>query len=166
MLTDLFFFLGTLYMIFEVTWILYVKEKSRDVIRYFELDALHKGLPKYEYSTEYKNLLNDNMTALWAALWVFMGIFTTQWVYFLVFILFEILLITPILIYFRKTNFEAYWRLNLINSVIGFLFSIFVIINHFHLHIYLHKSTPNEKVLNHPNTRTDGVYRDKSSVRL
>jgi len=66
-------------------------------------------------------------------LWSFVGLFTGQWVLFVLLLLFNFLIITPIS---RLTRFSfAYLVLHWINAVIGFAFGMFIIINHYHLHI-------------------------------
>ena len=61
----------------------------------------------------------------------------SQWILFLSFLLLNILIVGPIS---KLVRFSfAYTLLHWINSLIGFAFGLFVVINHFHLKIDTYK---------------------------
>ena len=61
--------------------------------------------------------------------------FTSQWVIFLAWIIFNFGILTPILRLFRYSL--IYTIIIWVNSLIGVFFGLFVIINHYHLKIDL-----------------------------
>lgn len=84
-----------------------------------------------------KNLLSDYLFSYgYVMLWMLLGIFTVQWPLFLAFFALQFIVVAPLS---RLTRFGmAYTIIHWINSVIGFCFGVFVIVNHYYLHIKLY----------------------------
>lgn len=132
-LTHLFYLSTIIYMMNEVRWLFNIDEEVNNVNRFIELSKENKWKPSKEVSEEYKEIVNDNWDVIFIFFWMFVGLFTAQWHFFLMIITFNLFVITPLshLTRYTKTYKVIHW----INSLIGFIFCIFVIINHYHLHI-------------------------------
>lgn len=135
MLTHLFY-LATLFFIHEEwSWIVNPREKAEDLKRFAELKNQNKGKKSNEYSEEYKSVLKSKYWLLIPFFWMFIGLFSSQWVAFLLIILFNAIIISPLS---RLTKYSTeYVVLHWVNSMIGFLFGAFVIVNHYYLKINL-----------------------------
>ena len=131
----LFYFFTIILIWKELIWILSPNEKVEESKKYFNLSKEFKGKTWNEYSKEYKELTKSKIWLLFLFLWLFIGLFTNQWVAFLSFLLLNFIIVAPLS---KITKFsKSYVYLHWINSVIGFCFGIFVIINHYHLKINL-----------------------------
>lgn len=132
-LTHLFYLSTIIYMMNEVRWLFNIDEEVNNVNRFIELSKENKWKPSKEVSEEYKKMINDNWDVIFIFFWMFVGLFTAQWHFFLMIIAFNLFVIAPLshLTRYTKTYKVIHW----INSLIGFIFCIFVIINHYHLHI-------------------------------
>jgi hypothetical protein len=132
------YYLSTIIFIcIELHWLISPIEKTNDVKKFFELSKQSKGKKWSELTKEYKSEIKSKVWSIFVLFWMFIGLFTFQWVAFLSIILFNILVIAPIS---KLTRFSiTYTIIHWINSIIGFIFGIFVIINHYHLKIDLYK---------------------------
>lgn len=133
LLTNLFYLSTVVYMMNEARWLINLDEEINNVNRFIELSKENKGKPDNEVAEEYKKMVNNNWDVIFIFFWLFIGLFTVQWEFFLAMLLFEILVIAPLSNWTRYT--KAHKIIHWINSFIGFLFCIFVILNHYHLHI-------------------------------
>lgn len=136
----LFHLITILFAFYELTWILNPSEKYYSLKKLVELSKEQEGKKWADYSQEYKDNLFEIIFRLLSTFvlifWLLIGLFTFNWVGFLVFIGFQLVIITPLNKLF-KSNDSIKIKIHWINSVIGFLFAIFVIINQFHLKIDL-----------------------------
>jgi hypothetical protein len=136
----LFHLVTVIFAIYELTWILNPSKKYYSLRKIIGLSKEQEGKKWAEYSQEYKDNLFDIIFKVIKAFvfifWLLIGLFTFNWLPFLAFIGFQLLIITPLNKIF-KSNDNIKIKIHWINSVIGFLFSIFVIINQFHLKIDL-----------------------------
>jgi hypothetical protein len=132
------YYLSTIIFIcIELHWLISPIEKTNDAKKFFELSKQSKGKKLSELTKEYKSEIKSKVWSIFVLFWMFIGLFTFQWVAFLSIILFNILVIAPIS---KLTRFSiTYTIIHWINSIIGFIFGIFVIINHYHLKIDLYK---------------------------
>lgn len=130
------FYLSTIFFIWiEWNWLISPIEKTNDAKKLFGLSNEFKGKKWNEYSDEYKSELKSKFWLIGIILWMFIGLFTFQWVAFLAMLIFNVMIISPIIKLTRYTM--AYTVIHWINSLIGFVFGVFVIINHYHLKIDL-----------------------------
>jgi ABC-type lipoprotein release transport system permease subunit len=130
------FYLSTIFFIWiEWNWLISPIEKTNDAKKLFGLSNEFKGKKWNEYSDEYKSELKSKFWLIGIILWMFIGLFTFQWVAFLAMLIFNVMIISPITKLTRYTM--AYTVIHWINSLIGFVFGVFVIINHYHLKIDL-----------------------------
>lgn len=129
------YYLSTIIIIFmELDWLVSPTKKTNEIKQFNELAKLNEGKKFNEYSKEYKDAIYSNLLNVYVPIWVFIGIFTFQWVGFLAFILLNML----VGIVSRLVKFSmAYIIINWINSLVGLSFCIFIIINHYHLKIDL-----------------------------
>jgi hypothetical protein len=106
-----------------------------EVKKFEELSKLNKG-KKWDFMTpEYKSEIKSKIFLIPLVLWLFIGLFTSQWDAFLFMIILNIVIVAPLS---KLTKFSfAYTAIHWVNSVIGFAFGVFVIINHYHLHLSL-----------------------------
>ena len=126
-----------IFICIELSWILSPIEKTNDAKKFFELTKQFKGKKWSELSKEYKSEIKSKVWLIFVLFWMFIGLFTSQWLAFLSMILFNILVIAPIS---KLTRFSiTYTIIHWTNSIIGLIFGIFIIINHYHLKIDLYK---------------------------
>lgn len=130
------YYLSTILIIWlELTWLMSPIEKTNDAKKFFELSKQFKGKKWDEFSEEYKSEMRGKFLHIFVLIWLFFGLFTFQWAGFLAILVFNFLIIGPIS---KITRFSiAYTIIHFCNSIIGFAFGLFIIINHYHLHIDL-----------------------------
>jgi len=134
-MTTIYYLLAFMFISVELDWLFSPIEKTKGSIKFFKLSKLNKGKKWDEYSLEYKSELKSKIWMIFILFWFFIGLFTVQWVGFLFIILFNFLVIAPLS---NLTNFNfMYTVIHWINSLIGFLFGVFIVINHYHLKINL-----------------------------
>lgn len=134
-MTTIYYLSTILFIWVEWAWLVSPIEKTNDAKKFFELSKQFKGKKWDEFSKEYKSELKSKVWFIWILLWMFIGLFTFQWAGFLAMLVFNILIISPIS---KLTRFSiAYTVIHWLNSVVGFAFGVFVIINHYHLKIDL-----------------------------
>lgn len=135
-MTHLFYFVAVFFIWRELRWIYSPTEMVAEVKKFDELSKLNKG-KKWGFMTpEYKSEIKSKIFLIPLFLWLFIGLFTFQWDAFLFMIILNIVIVAPLS---KLTKFSfAYTAIHWINSVIGFAFGVFVIINHYHLHISLY----------------------------
>lgn len=133
MLTHLFYLTGIFFIWREIKWIVSPAEQVEYKREFDKHSKLNKGKKWDNYSKEYKDILKSSWSIIITVFWLFIGIFTVQWFIFLVVLLFNIIIIAPLSKIFRYSF--AYLALHWLNSLLGFAFGLFVIINHYHLHI-------------------------------
>ncbi len=134
-MTHLFYFMAIFFIWREMRWIYSPKEMVADVKNFDTLGKLNKGQKWDKMSTEYKSEIKSKIWLLPLFIWLFAGLFTFQWDAFLIMIILNIVVVAP-LSKLTKYNF-AYLAIHWVNSIIGFAFGIFVIINKYHLRISL-----------------------------
>lgn len=134
-MTTIYYLSTILFIWAELDWLVSPIEKTNDAKRFFELSKLNKGKKWDEFSKEYKSELKSKVWLIWILLWMFIGLFTFQWAGFLAMLIFNIVIISPLS---KLTMYSiAYTVIHWFNSLIGFAFGVFVIINHYHLKIDL-----------------------------
>lgn len=136
-MSTIFYLMSIVLIFIEINWIISPIEKTDQSRRFLELSKQHKGINFDFYSDEYKSLLYNKAWGLFVYVWVIVGLLTSQWILFLSFLLLNILIVGPIS---KLVRFSfIYTLLHWINSLIGFAFGLFVVVNHFHLKIDTYK---------------------------
>lgn len=134
-MTTIYYLSTILLILAEYNWLVSPIERTNSARKFFELSKQFKGKKWNEYSEEYKSELKSRLWVLLIFLWILLGLFTFQWLGFLLFLVFNVLVIPPIL---KITRFSVtYTVVRWIGSLIGFSFGIFVIVNKYHLKIDL-----------------------------
>ena len=134
-MTTIFYLSTIIFLILELRWIIAPIDKTNDAKAFMELSKEFKGKEWNEYSDEYKTHVKSKIWLVWVLFWMLIGLFTVQWVGFLFIIVFNFIIIAPLskLTKYSMTYSVIHW----FNSLIGFCFGVFVIVNHYHLHIDL-----------------------------
>ena len=134
-MTTIYYLSTFVFICLELAWLISPIEKTQENKKFTELAKQFKGKKWDEYSKDYKEKLKSKTWSLFIIIWLFVGLFTFQWVAFLAILLFNNIVIMPLS---EITKYSIYYAiLHWINSLIGFLFAIFVVINHYHLKIDL-----------------------------
>lgn len=134
-MTTLYYLTALFFIWSELSWLISPIEKTKSAKNFLELAKSIKGKKWDEFPKDVKSELKSKIWKVWILIWLFIGLFTFQWIAFLVMIIFNLFIILPIS---RLVKFSiAYTILGWINALIGFAFGIFVIVNHYHLKIDL-----------------------------
>lgn len=135
--TNLFYLSTIIFLWHEIKWIALPMDETNLARKFHLYRNAHKDKSWNEYDSAYKNLLSDYLFSYgYVMLWMLLGIFTVQWPLFLAFFALQFIVVAPLS---RLTRFGmAYTIIHWINSVIGFCFGVFVIVNHYYLHIKLY----------------------------
>jgi len=104
---------------------------ANDAKQFYELSKLNDGKKWETYSEEYKDQIKSKLSQAYIIVWLFIGLFTYQWIIFLLNLVFSVLVISPLSKKLLHT--KLFTPLHWVNSVIGFSFCVFVIVNHYHL---------------------------------
>ena len=133
----IFYFIGILFLIYEVYFLLNLKNELNEYKRFKELTNEFKNLEWDDYSEEYKKLFKNKAFVLIFLFWLFIGLASSQWVLFLVFLLFQFIIIKPIsdLV---KFSFYRYFVTGF-NTIVGIIFSLFLILNKYHFKLNLYE---------------------------
>lgn len=133
----IFYFIGIFFVLYELYWIINPVAMVRNNKRFIELGKIEKDLKWDKNSDEYKTLyISTGLTSFVFLLYFFIGLLSFNWVAFALILAFNIVIIMPIS---RLTRYSfAYTALHWINSVIGLVFGVFVIVNSYHLKIDLY----------------------------
>lgn len=131
-----FHILTVLVIIYEWSWMYSPVEKTKDSEQYLKLNKEFKGKELDEYSKEYKDLLwKKSLPALVIVVWILFGLMTFNWVVFSALIILNFAIVAPLS---KLTRFSVmYIVIHWINSLIGFIAAMFIIINQYHLNIDL-----------------------------
>ena len=134
-MTTIYYLSTIIFLVAEFGWLVSPTEKTNNARKFHALSKQFKGKKWEEFSAEYKSELKSKLWLVWILIWLFIGLFTFQWVGFLAMLVLNILIISPLSKIFKETF--VYTIIHWVNSLIGFAFAIFVIVNHYHLKIDL-----------------------------
>jgi len=134
-MTTIYYLFTIIFIWYELQWIYDPLRETKENELFSKLHDEFKGKKWDDFPEEYKSLLKAKLLSCVVIAWLFIGLFTFQWIAFLAILAFNILIIAPIS---KLTKFSrAYTILHWLNSVVGFMFGLFVIINHYHLKLDL-----------------------------
>lgn len=134
-MTTIYYLSTIIFLVAEWDWLVSPIEKTTNARKFHALSKQFKGKKWDEFSAEYKSELKSKIWLVWILIWLFIGLFTFQWAGFLAMLVLNILIVSPLSKIFKHTF--VYTILHWFNSLIGFSFAIFVIVNHYHLKIDL-----------------------------
>ena len=126
------FYLFTFLIIYEKLITVFNLKKHLQFIKDNELDFQKYKNYDGELDSKRKSYLIYNCYILLSSVWIIIGILTSQWILFLILMLFNFLML-PFLKITKKTIF--YDILVWVTSLIKIPFLIFLVLNHFHLKI-------------------------------
>ena len=134
----IFYFVAIAFIIHQMIWILKPKFKV-EKIKSFETESKKNKDKKWEeYSSDYKQMVIDKgSSSLLFTFWMFAGLLTFNWPVFLSILVFNFAIVAPIskLTKYSLMHTVLHW----INSIIGFAFGVFVIVNSYHLKIDIYE---------------------------
>lgn len=133
--TTIFYIMSIIFISIELGFLLAPIDQTDKSRKFFELSRQFKNKKWDDISEEYQTILKSKIWLFFSLIWFFIGLFTSQWILFLIILLFNVIIIGPISTFTRFSY--VYTVIHWINSLIGLLFGIFVIINHYHLKINL-----------------------------
>jgi len=118
----------------EIYWIISPKKHVKATKKIRKLNKQHKGKKWDEYTEDYKDLfIKKGLPSLLFFVWMIVGVLSFNWILFLAMLIFNVGFINLISKPFRYNN--IYVAIHWINSIIGFMFGVFVLINSYHLKI-------------------------------
>lgn len=131
-----FHIMTIVFVIYELIWIISPKKSTERTREFKTLAKKEKGLPWGEMTQRHKDLiLSKGIFSLVIVIWAVIGLITFNWLAFLLFLVFQFFIIAPLGKLFY--NVAMYTVIHWVNSVIGFAFGVFVILNSYHLKIDL-----------------------------
>jgi len=132
-MTHLFYFTALIFLIYEIHFLLTLKSQYKKGIEFNKLSKENDDKKWDDMSDEYKTRIKNRLFLIPFLIWTFIGLFTSQWIGFLLFIVFQYVIIYPLN---KLVGFSPIRLLTTgINTIVGILFPLFIIINHYHLHL-------------------------------
>ena len=133
----LYYLFVVCFIIIEIGYLIDAKGKADNTIKFNKLSKIHKGKKWDEMPEDYKYLLKN---LLWASFITIVaiigGLFTFQWPIFVAILLLNLVIVAPLQKLLKKFKFTLISiMVTWINSLIGFIVGLFVIVNKYHLHI-------------------------------
>lgn len=129
-----FYLIAVIFIIRELMDILSPKLNAEQSKKFAEQVKLNKGKLYNEMTEEYKGfVLLRFIPSLFILFWMICGLLTFNWFAFLSVLVFNFVIIAPISNLSKYSTFHTV--LHWFNSLIGFTFGVFVIINSYHLKI-------------------------------
>lgn len=134
----IFYLVAIAFIIYEMLWILNPKEQVDKSKKFSEESKKNKGKKWDEMTEEYKDLLKGKgLVSLLFTMWMVAGLLTFNWLPFLAKLVFNFVIIAPIS---KLTKYSiGYTVLHWLNSVVGFAFGVFVVVNSYHLKINIYE---------------------------
>jgi hypothetical protein len=134
----IFYLIGVCFIIHEIMWVLHPFKQLRKSKNCIKLTKENKGKKFDDFSGEFKEILFFQVIPnLIYFFWMFIGLLTFNWVAFILMIIIQFLIIWPLGKLLEKTI--GYVVLHWLNSIIGFSFGIFIILNSYHLKLDLYE---------------------------
>lgn len=132
-MTTIYYLFTFAFILEEITWLFNPIAKTiKSKAKLKNIKSI--GTKKWKgVSEEEKESFKQGLFSIMLLVWVFIGLLTFQWVVFLGFIILNFFIVAPLMK--LTNNIKVSAVINWFNSLIGFAFGIFVIINHYHLKI-------------------------------
>jgi len=134
----IFYLVAIAFIIYEIIWITNPKVQIDKSKRFIEESKKNKGKKWDDYTDEYKDLFKSKgLVSLIFTLWMVAGLLTFNWLPFLAILVFNLIIIAPIS---KLTKYSTgHTVLHWLNSIVGFVFGIFVVVNSYHLKINVYE---------------------------
>lgn len=134
-LTNIYYLLGILFIFDGIVKVYSAKEQTKKNEQGHSLFKEYKNTDKTMYPNELNEFIKGRTRDVWFLLWLFIGLFSVQWVLFLFYLSFNFFIIWPLL---KLTKFSVvYTALYWFNSLVGVFMGVFLVINKYHLKIDL-----------------------------
>lgn len=129
----LYYTFTILFLLNELRWIVTPVSMAKRAELYINSVNKSKNLDLNVETLDRKSMLGISLLSTFIVLWMFLGLLTNQWPIYLLILSFNICIVNPIskLLKYNKGYIILHWT----NSIIGFIFGLFVMINYFHLKI-------------------------------
>lgn len=130
----IFYLIGIGFIINQLMWILHPNQRIQKHRKFKEHNEINKGRKLEDWTEEYKGLLIFTaIPSVVFLLWLLLGLLSFNWFLFLGIITWNTVVIWPLskLSEYSRAHTALHW----LNSVIGFVFGLFVIVNAYHLKI-------------------------------
>lgn len=131
----LFYFIGFIFIVYELMWIASPVEFSRKSLRLSELIKEFREKTWKDYSEEYRNLLLGSLMKLPLMLYPIAGLFTFNWIIFLIFLLWNFFIGLVARPFRSVKHLYIYSGIMWVNSIVGLFVATFTILNSYHLKI-------------------------------
>lgn len=144
----LFYLVGIIFLIKELIELIHPLQYVSKMRMLYEMSDKNKENKKLNLDDiTYQQLTKDQKSALWYGtesilyvIWMFIGLFTSEWIIFLFFIIFSFLSYLPTEKIRTKLGMgKTYITAHIITTIVESTLILFAIINHYHLHIDLLK---------------------------
>jgi hypothetical protein len=135
-----YYLLGLVYIIYELAWVVSTRSRLESTRNFVKESEKFKGKKWDEYSKEFKSMIKSQLLLRsFLILWIFLGLFTYNWVGYLALIILSVFLsLLPLkridkLLGTDNISVGIHWTSSLIRLLLG----VFFIINSYHLKIDL-----------------------------
>lgn len=135
----IFYIFIFIFLLDELGWIFLLDEKlekSKNSMEFLNSDKVKNKQYGTTYSNKELGFITSAIFKLMLLIGIICGIFTVAWVYFLIFIISQIILSFIVDKLFIKYG-DGYRIFTLLNSIYGAIFATFILINKYHLHYYI-----------------------------
>lgn len=133
-MTHLFYFMGLLFLIYEIHFLFNIKEKIANGKKYKDYVKDNPDVTYSQYPDKIKNaFLETAIVGIPYILWMFVGILSSQWIVFATYLVFAFGVVTPLrkLVGYSPVRFYVTFT----DTVVSIFVLGFIIINKYHLHI-------------------------------
>lgn len=135
-LTNLYYISTLVFLFNQLEWIIKPHEKLKEIkktVKVLKFNSVYSIDMTEEDKKAFKDGLLSALISLFIAFWMIVGLFTSQWEMFLSIIIFNLMIVRSLgnLLKDRKSYVYLHWT----NSLIGLFFGIFIVVNHYHLHL-------------------------------
>lgn len=126
--------MGIAFVIYELIWLLNPQAQVEKLKEFSKETKKNNGKKWDDYTEDYKSLLfTKGIPALTLTFWMVCGLLTFNWLPFLLKLIWNFTIIAPIS---TLTEYSLFYTvLHWFNSLVGFAFGVFVIVNSYHLKI-------------------------------
>jgi len=132
-MTTFFYLIALFYLIYEIDYILNIKKRIADRDDTGEIIEKYRHLGWRNSPKEYKHAIYSGAIGLIVIAYDFTGLLTDQRFSFLCFIAYDLIILSAVKSMSKNETF--YFWVVFFNTLIQILFTLFIIVNHYHLHI-------------------------------
>lgn len=131
--THIFYLIGVIFLIYEVLFLFDLDNKIKKGREFLKNIAEYKDKEFSEYPEDLKDEVYLRCIPFIFIVWVFVGLLSSQWFLFFIFLVINYIIFVPIGKLVKNSPLQ-YVNTGL-NTIFGIVFSLFLLINRYHLHI-------------------------------